>query len=213
MAKESGIENTTTKKSKKKYSNDNNDIVDTIIRNWKIIKFSHSHRYTKYYVCQCVICNTEQLVTRATLLCKQNKKCKLCQTKVRKSQIASLNPNWKGHNSITGEMFCNLKNKAKVRNIEFHITKEYLYELFIKQNRKCSLTNNEIFLPPPKYRNNGTASLDRIDSSKGYIEGNVQWVHKDINIMKNIFSEEKLIEYCKQIYLHSLEKMVNNGER
>ena len=44
-----------------------------------------------------------------------------------------------------------------------------------------------------------TASLDRIDSSKGYIEGNVQWVHKSVNIMKCDFSSDIFIGICNQI--------------
>lgn len=42
--------------------------------------------------------------------------------------------------------------------------------------------------------------LDRIDSSKGYIEGNVQWVHKDVNMMKQNYSQKYFIEMCKKIY-------------
>jgi hypothetical protein len=41
--------------------------------------------------------------------------------------------------------------------------------------------------------------LDRIDSSKGYIVGNVQWVHKHVNVMKNIFSQEMFIFICNQV--------------
>jgi hypothetical protein len=44
-----------------------------------------------------------------------------------------------------------------------------------------------------------TASLDRIDSSKGYVEGNVQWVHKRINIMKNDLSDSEFIEWCRVV--------------
>lgn len=42
-------------------------------------------------------------------------------------------------------------------------------------------------------------SLDRIDSKKGYVVGNVQWVHKDINRMKNTFPQDYFIQVCKQI--------------
>ena len=42
--------------------------------------------------------------------------------------------------------------------------------------------------------NNDSISLDRIDSSKGYEENNVQWVHKDINLMKNKYDNKYFIE-------------------
>ena len=42
-------------------------------------------------------------------------------------------------------------------------------------------------------------TIDRIDSSKGYTVDNVQWVHKDINLMKNHFSESQLIDFCQRI--------------
>ena len=44
-----------------------------------------------------------------------------------------------------------------------------------------------------------TASLDRIDSTKGYIDGNIQWVHKRINTMKMDMSQKDFIDFCKQV--------------
>jgi hypothetical protein len=41
--------------------------------------------------------------------------------------------------------------------------------------------------------------LDRVDSSKGYIEGNVQWVHKTINLMKQSFNQKEFIHFCKLV--------------
>lgn len=40
------------------------------------------------------------------------------------------------------------------------------------------------------------ASLDRIDSSLGYIEGNVQWVLREINFMKGNLDEEYFKNIC-----------------
>ena len=48
-------------------------------------------------------------------------------------------------------------------------------------------------------RGGQTASLDRIDSTKGYIEGNVQWVDKIVNAMKWNIPEKYFIEICKTI--------------
>lgn len=44
-----------------------------------------------------------------------------------------------------------------------------------------------------------TASLDRIDSSKDYTIGNVQWIHKSINLMKNVIPQDIFVEWCVKI--------------
>lgn len=44
-----------------------------------------------------------------------------------------------------------------------------------------------------------TASLDRIDSSRGYEIDNIQWVHKDVNKMKMGLSQNEFIDICKII--------------
>jgi hypothetical protein len=44
-----------------------------------------------------------------------------------------------------------------------------------------------------------TASLDRIDSSVGYVAGNVQWVHKAINMMKGTLSSEAFVSWCSAV--------------
>lgn len=46
------------------------------------------------------------------------------------------------------------------------------------------------------------ASLDRIDSKRGYTEGNVQWVHKSVNLAKNSLSEVEFIMLCHAVTNH-----------
>jgi hypothetical protein len=46
-----------------------------------------------------------------------------------------------------------------------------------------------------------TASLDRIDSSIGYVEGNVQWIYKPLNTMKGTLSNQEFIQLCKEVTL------------
>jgi hypothetical protein len=41
-----------------------------------------------------------------------------------------------------------------------------------------------------------TASLDRIDSNKGYTKDNVVWVHKNVNAFKNCLSHKDFIKIC-----------------
>ena len=51
-----------------------------------------------------------------------------------------------------------------------------------------------------------TASLDRIDSSKGYTIDNLQWIHKVVNIMKRNMSEAELVEWCKKVVIYADQK-------
>ena len=61
----------------------------------------------------------------------------------------------------------------------------------------CALSGEELSFGVGRMR--GTASLDRIDSSKGYVKGNVQWVHKDVNFMKRTLNQQTFVNWCKKI--------------
>lgn len=96
-------------------------------------------------------------------------------------------------------LFARYERGARQRRLEFDITQEYVSKLFEDQNGKCSLSGIELTLPTNSRDKAFTASLDRIDSTKGYVEGNCQWIHKDINWMKNKFDQEDFIQWCKLI--------------
>ncbi len=101
---------------------------------------------------------------------------------------------------MSGAFFNTIANSAALRGLEFSLTKEGLWELFLAQDRQCAITGlNLVFSSLNTIRKYGieqTASLDRIDSNIGYVPGNVWWVHKDINRMKQSFSYERFIELC-----------------
>lgn len=119
------------------------------------------------------------------------------------------NPLYKGVGEISGNWFHSVIHRAASgRKSRYAIEKkleidiQFIWDLFLKQGRKCALSG--IVLSFPKSGNKedmkaSTASLDRIDSLKGYTKDNVQWVHKDINRMKNIYSQEYFINMCKAV--------------
>lgn len=119
---------------------------------------------------------------------------------------------YKGYEELNGQYISSVRCKAESRNIEWSetsMTPKYLWDLFEKQQRKCRLSGLELDFKSGRNRSSGnyqTASLDRIDSSKGYIIGNVQWVHKDVNKMKQNLSENRFLELCKLIVLESLSQ-------
>lgn len=102
---------------------------------------------------------------------------------------------YKGGEHVSGTYFLYIQKGCKRRSqiIEFNLTLKYIDQLFLIQNKKCKLSGVDISFEDK------TASLDRIDSTKGYIEGNVQWLHKDVNRMKLNFSQDYFIKFCKLI--------------
>lgn len=108
---------------------------------------------------------------------------------------------WKGHKGISGDWWYNhvlRERKQRTRKqIPVTVTKEEAWDLFLKQEMKCALSGLPIEINGNS-RNN-TASIDRIDSSRGYELDNIQWVHKDVNFMKRTYSQEYFIDLCKKI--------------
>lgn len=84
------------------------------------------------------------------------------------------------------------------------ITVQYLKRLWERQNGRCAYTNIKMILPrnTKEYitvHSLKKASLDRIDSSKGYIEGNVEFVCQGINYAKNSFTRKQMKEFIAEI--------------
>jgi len=111
--------------------------------------------------------------------------------------------NWKGYEEISGDVWWRLVSSAKKRNLEFNISMQDIWELYLKQNRKCALSGVDIQFARARHKSEITASLDRIDSSKGYTIDNIQWIHKDLNRMKLDTSVELFVKWCKLVTLHN----------
>jgi hypothetical protein len=139
------------------------------------------------YLCQCDCGNT----------------CEVFGTHLRQKKIISCKCANK-IDGVSGDMWYTIiksgvKTRVKRNNLEVNITKEYVNQLYKEQDGKCKLSGIKITLPKAWKDRTYTASLDRIDSEKGYIIGNVQWVHKHINVMKNTFPQDIFIYLCNKV--------------
>lgn len=121
-------------------------------------------------------------------------------------------PHWAGHGEISGYIFGRYRGNAKERNIEFNITIEHIWELFLQQDRRCALTGVSLDFQSQQKTSDGTASLDRINSSGGYVQGNVQWVHKWVNVMKNRLNDNELLTVVKAIYHYKNLEQFDAGD-
>lgn len=93
-------------------------------------------------------------------------------------------------------------SKRTGEKLEFTIDHKYLKELWETQKGICPYTKIQLILPTIYDRIKDKtirASLDRIDSDKGYILGNVQFVSTPINLMKNTMSNEETINFINTI--------------
>lgn len=154
-----------------------------------ILKKDISKQNHAYYLCLCD-CGKEKVIRSSYLRQGITKSCG-CQ------QYYTIKTSY-GNGKINKLYFNQIKNRARKKNWKFHLTTSYLQKLYNSQNGRCALSGEGIFFSQ-KSNLEQTASLDRIDNKKGYIKGNVQWLHKDVNQMKWQFPTDRLLELCKKI--------------
>ncbi len=86
---------------------------------------------------------------------------------------------------------------------EIDITLDDLYEIGEEQEWCCNLSGDELeFERGGNYVNNTnkfSCTIDRIDPSKGYVNGNVQLVTWMTNLMKGPLDNDEFIAYCEDV--------------
>lgn len=90
---------------------------------------------------------------------------------------------------------------AKRRSSAVDFDTPYLKEIWEKQEGICPYSKVKLVQPSIRLENDirFTASLDRIDSSKDYIKGNIQFISLAMNYMKAQMSHEQTLELIMTI--------------
>lgn len=173
----------------------------TVIDN-KVIMIGKEPRKSRAITCKCE-CGNIKIVRILSLIHGRTKGCNCIagdkKTKAIREAVGTL----------SRTQYTQFKHTATRRDISWELNMRFLWNLFIKQNKKCALSGVELkldILIPRKNKTN-TASLDRIDSTKSYTKKNVQWVHKDINKMKSNFTDKEFIELCTLVYKYNNKKL------
>lgn len=122
-----------------------------------------------------------------------------CFSKNRWSIVGNRNPAFKGCGKICANYFSELKRNASRRNLKFDLTIEQAWEIFENQNHSCVFTGVPIVFGRYRRHQETTASPDRIERHLGYTKENLQWVLKDINIMKGTLDDEQFIQLCNMV--------------
>jgi len=80
-----------------------------------------------------------------------------------------------------------------------HLSLDFLEELFYKQNGRCAITHVEMTHTQDGGKNPFNISIDRKDSSIGYVPDNVWLVCYKVNLMKHEGTLEELYFWSKKI--------------
>ena len=88
------------------------------------------------------------------------------------------------------EETCRKSARAKFRQVD--ITIETLMIMWDAQDGRCALTKKKM---THRFNCLFALSIDRIDSNKGYVEGNVQLVCQGVNYAKNKFTNEEFLSF------------------
>lgn len=179
---------------------------------WEIIDIDiipHEKTKESQIRCQCE-CGFKKLVYCLTSIKGQSTACFNCGH----GNKGENNAKWKGYKEVPGSFVNRITSRSKKLNREVKIDAEDIYNLWIKQDKKCSLSGlpidftninqGNINRKESKYDLICTASLDRINSNKEYTLNNIQLVHKDVNMMKKEYDQDYFLKLCRLITENSI---------
>lgn len=88
---------------------------------------------------------------------------------------------------------------------KFSISLDEIWKIGERQKWKCALTGIPLEFTRGgsiwrgRVCNRRSCSLDRIDSTRGYVSGNIQLVTWEVNCIKTNMENQEFIKLCKQV--------------
>jgi len=167
------------------------DIVDTTFGRLTVTRYVGRDSLRRHlYECVCA-CGNTTLACRDALIVRVGKKS--CGCSRRKPST------WKGCGDISGSFWRAIQRGASKRGVTFTLQIKEAWALFEVQEGQCALSGVPIGFARTTSQKGRTASLDRIDSTNGYEAGNVQWVHKDVNVIRGSLTVSEFIQWCDRV--------------
>jgi len=128
--------------------------------------------------------------------------CRGCRRKTRKEWFASQidDPVFQIKRRLTGA-----KCSARQRGIEFTLTLNHVLDIYRSQNGLCAISGRRMKLRRGSgdgRRSPDSLSIDRIDSSVGYIDGNIRLVVWAVNMALADRGDVELKSLCLDIVRH-----------
>lgn len=145
-----------------------------------------------------------------TILTGSNHPIRLCSDRCRLEQAADRMRQRRATSMVKflAALESSVKCRARRKGVEFDLEKGALLKLYEEQGGLCARTGVRLKAsagPGNSRSNKHTASVDRVDPTKGYTTGNVELVSYLCNTAKNAYTHEDLYDFCKS-YIHLYEQ-------
>lgn len=123
-------------------------------------------------------------------------KAKELKIRAMTTKVGNKGHRWKGFGNVPGAHLSHVKAHATTRRLDFEITCEDVHNQITAQNNICSMTGIPISFTDK------TASVDRIDSARGYTPDNIQITHKNVNVMRWKMTIPEFRHWCSLVVKH-----------
>jgi len=167
------------------------------------IEYSHQGKgHESYWVFKCD-CGNKKIIRRSNVILGRTISCG-CYGKEQRKKSTMLGFGEAAKNHV----WCTYKANARNRNIPFELSKNYFNELIKNNCYYCGKPPSQIAKSKDNTGDYIYNGVDRVDSSKGYIEGNVVPCCGRCNEAKMSETQEDFLDWVTKVYKHSVLKEI-----
>jgi|15BtaG_2_1085339.scaffolds.fasta_scaffold01310_12 hypothetical protein len=168
------------------------------------------HRYDYLYLCRCS-CGKCQEFTRRVLIAKATvSRNTICCNDCKSSRLLGNQNGLKYDNDIdrhTAIVYSNYKSKCKKKGWDFELSFDQFKSFVTKDCWYCGLepsNNRSRQTGGASYSRRSLSGIDRIDNSKGYVEGNCRTSCEDCNLAKRGLTTSQFLTMVQRIHARHL---------
>ena len=188
------------------------EMVGKIYNSWSVLGHSHTTNKIAYYNCECLECNREFVVDGRNVRNGLSKRCAECGIKLGHQKQTGVKKSKKSAKEIAEHYLYNTKAKdARKRKFEWNITKEQFVKIIYLNCTYCGSEPNTTVNPTKNHALEASRAaecfityngIDRLDSTKGYVEGNVAPCCSICNKAKLDMSVKNFIAWVSKVAAH-----------
>ncbi len=181
-----------------------------IYNSWRVASYSHTNKKITMWNCECLECNTFYKVDGRNLRQGLTKRCVPCGHLTGHAKQKGQERMKDSENALFRYIKYAYKKSANTRGIENTLNIEDVKGLVLKNCEYCNAAPERVSFP---MRNNGVNKInsersivrngiDRVDSNKGYVAGNVVACCTACNMAKMEMSTEQFKAWIVKVATH-----------